>query len=74
MTPWAARLLATTNRRWMGNRSGTASAWPGMGSIHPSWVGDDEPLDVRPVRSIAAKERGFSKPCVESWVTRSATI
>jgi hypothetical protein len=58
----------------MGKRSGPTSAWPGMGSIHPSWVGDDESLDVRPVRSIAAKARGFSKPCVESWVTSAATI
>jgi hypothetical protein len=73
MTPCATRLFASTNMRWMGRRSGATSAWPGIGSIHPAWVGDDEPLDVRPVRSIAAKETGFSKPCVESWVTRSAT-
>jgi hypothetical protein len=75
MTAWAARLFASTNRIWMGSRSGPTSAWPGIGSIHPAWVGDDEPLDVRPVRSIAAKEkeRGCSKPYVESWVTRSAT-
>ena len=73
MTACAARLFASTNKIWMGSRSGPTSAWPGIGSIHPAWVGDDEPLDVRPVRSIAAKERGFSKPCVESWVTRSAT-
>ena len=45
----------------MGSRSGPTSAWPGIGSIHPAWVGDDKPLDVRPVRSIAAKARGFFK-------------
>jgi hypothetical protein len=43
----------------MGRRSGSTPAWPEIGSIHPPWVCDDGPLDVRPVRSIAAKAKGF---------------
>src|SRR5919108_1793162 len=61
MTPWAAWLLASTNTRWRGRRSGPTSAWPGMGSIHPSCVGDDAPLDVQPVRSICRKGDGVFK-------------
>jgi hypothetical protein len=43
----------------MGSRSISTSTWPGMGSIHPAWVGDDKPLDVRPVRSMAERKEGF---------------